>query len=215
MTDFSLSIVYADEDIALIEKPAGLLSCPGKGPDKQDSVQTRIPRLYPHAHGSILAHRLDQATSGLMVVGLHPKAHRYLQQQFENRAIEKEYEAILDGVVEADEGQIELAFRVDIHRRPHQVYDPVAGKMGITRYRVMDRYARSQRTRLRFFPKTGRTHQLRVHAAHPLGLGCPIAGDSLYGNPKSAPRLLLHAARLRFTHPVTQKRMDFSTPIPF
>lgn len=215
MTEFSLFIHYADADIVLLEKPAGLLSCPGKGPDKKDSVQTRIPALYPRAQGSILAHRLDQATSGLMVVGLHPKSHRHLQQQFENREIEKEYEAILDGLVEGDEGQIELAFRVDIHRRPHQIHDPVFGKMGITRWQVRQKNVTEQKTRVRFFPKTGRTHQLRVHAAHPLGLNCPIAGDALYGDPQSAPRLLLHAARLRLTHPDTGKRLDFSSPVPF
>lgn len=215
MTDFSLLIHYADADIAVVEKPAGLLSCPGKGPEKYDSVQTRIPRLYPQAQGSILAHRLDQATSGLMVVGLHPNAHRHLQQQFENREVQKEYEAILEGIVEPDAGQIELAFRVDLARRPHQIYDPVSGKLGITRWRVLQKDFQAHRTRVRFFPQTGRTHQLRVHAAHPRGLGCPIAGDALYGNEQSAPRLLLHAARLRLTHPVSEKPMDFSSAVPF
>lgn len=220
MLDFSppvppLDIVYADHTIAIVDKASGLLSCPGRGPDKQDSVQTRIPSMFRDAQGSLLAHRLDQATSGLMVVGLTPMAHRQLQQQFENREVEKEYEAILDGWVATDEGRIELPFRVDVERRPHQIYDPVHGKMGVTQWRVLHRDPEARKTRVRFWPKTGRTHQLRVHAAHSLGLGCPIAGDALYGDAQSAPRLLLHACRLVFNHPSDARKMDFASKVPF
>lgn len=208
-----LAIVYADDDIAVVDKPSGLLSCPGRDPALFDSVQTRVPQVFPAATGSILAHRLDQPTSGLLVVGLHAAAHRALRLQFEARTVEKSYEAVLVGTVVDEGGVITLPFRLDVQRRPHQIHDPVHGKVGVTRYEVLDR--RDGRTRVRFHPETGRTHQLRTHAAHPLGLGCPIAGDALYGDPATAPRLLLHAATLSFTHPTQGQRLCFSSPTPF
>jgi tRNA pseudouridine32 synthase/23S rRNA pseudouridine746 synthase len=210
-----LSVVYADDDIAVVDKPSGLLSCPGRDPSLHDSVQTRVPQVFPAATGSILAHRLDQATSGLLVVGLHPAAHRALRLQFEARTVEKAYEAVLMGLVRDDDGVITLPFRLDVDHRPHQIHDPVHGKVGVTRYEVLHRDVDRRQTRVRFVPETGRTHQLRTHAAHPLGLGCPIAGDALYGDPTTAPRLLLHARTLSLTHPRRGERLTFQSPVPF
>jgi tRNA pseudouridine32 synthase/23S rRNA pseudouridine746 synthase len=210
-----LDVVFADDDIAVIDKPSGLLSCPGRDPALFDSVQTRVPQVFPAATGSILAHRLDQPTSGLLVVGLHAAAHRALRLQFEARTITKSYEAVLVGLVADDEGIIRLPFRLDVERRPHQIYDEVHGKLGITRFTVLHRDVDAGRTRVRFVPETGRTHQLRTHAAHPKGLGCPIAGDALYGDPSTAPRLLLHARTLAFDHPRTGERLAFECLPPF
>jgi tRNA pseudouridine32 synthase/23S rRNA pseudouridine746 synthase len=208
-----LDVVYADDDIAVVDKPAEFLSCPGRDPALSDSVQTRAPRVFAGAHGPILAHRLDQPTSGLMVLGLTPDAHRALRKQFEARTVTKAYVAVVVGDVRDDAGVIELPFRLDVDNRPHQIYDPVHGKVGITRYEVIER--RDGKTRVRFFPHTGRTHQLRVHAAHPLGLGCPIAGDRLYGHAASAPRLLLHAEALCFVHPRRHEHIRFRRDAPF
>jgi tRNA pseudouridine32 synthase/23S rRNA pseudouridine746 synthase len=210
-----LDVVYADDDIAVIDKPSGLLSCPGRGPALIDSVQTRVPQIFPAATGSILAHRLDQPTSGLLVVALHAEAHRALRRQFEARTIEKVYDAVVVGIVEKDEGTLRLPFRLDIEHRPLQIYDEVHGKWGETRYAVLARDVVSARTRVRFFPVTGRTHQLRTHAAHPRGLGCPIAGDALYGDHTTAPRLLLHASSLSLDHPRSGERLCFSRAAPF
>jgi tRNA pseudouridine32 synthase/23S rRNA pseudouridine746 synthase len=210
-----LDVVWADDDVAVIDKPSGLLSCPGRDPALFDSVQTRVPQVFPQATGSILAHRLDQPTSGLLVVGLHAAAHRALRLQFEARRVEKFYEAVLVGIVRDDEGVLRLPFRLDVERRPHQIYDEVHGKVGVTRFEVMQRDLEARRTRVRFIPETGRTHQLRTHAAHDLGLGCPIAGDALYGDPTTAPRLLLHARTLVFDHPRTGARLRFERLAPF
>lgn len=215
MTAPLLRIVYADDDVAVIDKPSGLLSCPGRDPSLFDSVQTRVPQVFPAATGSILAHRLDQPTSGLLVVGLNPASHRALRLQFEARTVEKAYEAVLIGLVADDAGVIELPFRLDVERRPHQIWDPVHGKVGVTHYEVLARDVDTGRTRVRFVPLTGRTHQLRTHAAHALGLGCPIAGDALYGDPSTSPRLLLHARHLAFDHPVLGKKLSFMSPTPF
>jgi tRNA pseudouridine32 synthase / 23S rRNA pseudouridine746 synthase len=213
MSEELLRVVHAEPSFAVIDKPSGLLSCPGRDPALFDSVQTRVPRVFPYATGSILAHRLDQPTSGLMVVSMEPAAHRELRRQFEARTVEKTYHAELVGEVRGDAGTIELPFRLDVERRPYQIYDPVHGKLGITAWRVTSRSP--SRTRVEFRPSTGRTHQLRVHAAHPRGLGCSIAGDALYGDPGTAPRLLLHAGELLFDHPRTGERLRFVSPVPF
>ena len=208
-----LDIVFDDDTFAVIDKPSGLLSCPGRDPSLFDSVQTREPLVFPHAVGSILAHRLDQWTSGLMVVAKDVATHRAMRLQFEARSVEKVYEAVLVGDVVGDSGVIALPFRLDVDNRPHQIYDLVHGKLGITSWWLLDR--RGGRTRLAFSPKTGRTHQLRTHAAHPKGLGCAIAGDALYGDVTSSPRLLLHARELRIDHPRTGERLVFTSPAPF
>ena len=208
-----LQVVHEEAGFAVVDKPSGLLSCPGRDPSLHDSVQTRVPQVFAHATGSILAHRLDQWTSGLMVVALDVATHRTLRLQFEARTVEKVYEAELVGDVVGDHGVLALPFRLDVDRRPHQIYDLVHGKLGITRWQVLRRH--EGRTRVAFEPHTGRTHQLRTHAAHPLGLNAAIAGDALYGDPSTSSRLLLHARELRFEHPVTRARLTFTSPAPF
>lgn len=208
----SLVVIHQERSFAVIDKPAELLSCPGRDPADSDSVQNRVPGIFPHARGSILVHRLDQSTSGIMVVALTEEAHVTLCRQFENRQTHKEYVALLVGDVRGDAGTIQLPFRLDPHRRPYQIYDPFHGKMGITDWNVLQRL--NGRTRVLFKPRTGRTHQLRVHAAHHLGLACPIAGDRLYGDPATAPRLMLHAWRLAFLHPETGEPVVFEAPLP-
>lgn len=209
----ALNVVYATPRFVVIDKPSGLLSCPGRTPELQDAVSTRVPTCFPEARGSLLVHRLDQPTSGLMVVALDVDAHQRLSRAFERREVQKEYEAVVAGQPRADSGEIRLSFRVDLNDRPRQMLDPVHGKLGVTRYAVVARL--EDRARLRFWPETGRTHQLRVHAAHPLGLGTPILGDALYGDAASAPRLLLHATRLTFPDPTTGEPLTFASACPF
>ncbi|MEM7395797.1 MAG: RluA family pseudouridine synthase [Verrucomicrobiota bacterium] len=154
-------------------------------------------------------HRLDMDTSGLMVLALEKDAHRHLSRQFEKRKTRKEYVALLDGQLDRTSGTIELPFRVDHHNRPWQIYDPERGKMGTTHWRTLSSHAGT--TRVLFCPVTGRTHQLRVHAAHEKGLGIPIVGDRLYGTGTAPGQLKLHATRLTFTHPVTGISMTFES----
>jgi tRNA pseudouridine32 synthase/23S rRNA pseudouridine746 synthase len=170
-----------------------------------------------------MVHRLDMNTSGLMVVGLTPESQRFLSQEFEARRVSKRYIALLDGVVEPSEGVISLPLRLDVDRRPFQIVDFIHGKRALTQYRVLARSSAS--TRIEFSPLTGRTHQLRVHAAVPPhryahdparpadasagGLGCPIRGDMLYGDAATAPRLMLHASYLAFRSPETLEQVEF------
>ncbi len=208
-----LQIVYQEQDFLVVEKESGVLSVPGRGADKQDSLSTRIREKYKHCIDQPAVHRLDMDTSGLMVYALTAKAHRSFSIQFQNRQVQKKYIAVVDGYVGEENGRIEMPFRLDIYDRPHQVYDPVHGKIGIT---LWCRIAfENGRTRLEFTPLTGRTHQLRVHAAHSLGLGCPILGDRLYGEAQSAKRLLLHASYLSVAHPKTGQEMIYTSPAPF
>ena len=208
-----LRVVHLDGWCAVIDKPGGLLSVPGRGPDKQDSVVSRLRSLLPGCLAQPAVHRLDMATSGLMVLALTAPVHRHLSAQFARRQVAKEYVALLDGRVDGAGGAIRLAFRLDPDDRPRQVYDPEGGKEGVTRWqRIGERHGR---TLVRFEPRTGRTHQLRLHAAHPLGLGCPIVGDSLYGHGCPGDRLLLHSAALQFMHPATGERLAFASPPPF
>ena len=173
----------------MVDKLPDFLSVPGRSPQAQDSVVARIKELFPQAEGSISVHRLDMATSGLMVLALTPQAHRHLSRQFEKRQVDKSYTALLEGRVKDDEGRIELAFRVDWPNRPRQIHDPIDGKLGITQWQILDRTDTT--TRIRFIPLTGRTHQLRLHAAHPLGLGPshhrrPALRQSQAGRPADA-----------------------------
>ena len=197
----------------VVEKPGGLLAVPGRGADKQDSVVSRVKRLLPWCIEQPAVHRLDMATSGLMVLGLTQQAHRHLSVQFAERRVTKRYMALLEGEIKATEGMIELPFRLDPNNRPYQVYDQENGKVGITRWRTAA--TGGGRTLVEFEPLTGRTHQLRLHASHPLGLGCPIAGDPLYGNGQPGDWLLLHATVLQFCHPCTGQQMGFLSPAPF
>ena len=204
--DTDLEIIYEDETLAVVNKPSGLLSVPGK--ETAPSVQTLMQARHPQA---LAVHRLDMDTSGLLLIAKTKETYRCLQAQFEQRLVRKRYIALLDGLVPSDRGSISLPLRPDLHDRPRQVADLTHGKPAITDYEVLER--RNGRTLIAFYPQTGRTHQLRVHAAHPLGLHCPIVGDALYGMP--AERLCLHAERLEFTHPVTGERMTFQAQIRF
>ena len=190
-----LKIVYEDEWLLVVNKPSGMLSVPGKG--EKESVYSLARQLYPEADGPMIVHRLDMATSGLLIVAKNKKVHQHLQAQFKNHSIRKKYIALLDGIIPQDEGTIELPICPDPLDRPRQVVNMEYGKPAITHYQVLER--RDKCTRIAFHPHTGRTHQLRVHAAHPLGLHCPIIGDELYG--RKDKRLYLHAESIEFTHP--------------
>ncbi len=206
-------IVLQRETFVVIDKPAGMLSVPGKGPDKADCAASRVREMFPDANGPLVVHRLDMDTSGLLVFGLNPEAQRALSMQFEARTVAKRYRAMLDGILDRDDGEIDLPIRADIDNRPVQIHDPVDGKPSLTRYRVLGREGGI--THVVFTPITGRSHQLRVHASHGLGLGCPILGDVLYGDADSAPRLMLHASRLEFDDPATGQRVCAESRPPF
>lgn len=190
-----LKIVYEDKWLLVVNKPSGMLSVPGKG--EKESVYSLARQLYPEADGPMIVHRLDMATSGLLIIAKNKKVHQHLQAQFKNHSIRKKYIALLDGIIPQDEGTIELPICPDPLDRPRQVVNMEYGKPAITHYQVLER--RDKCTRIAFHPHTGRTHQLRVHAAHPSGLHCPIIGDELYG--RKDKRLYLHAESIEFTHP--------------
>ncbi|MEF2144044.1 MAG: RluA family pseudouridine synthase [Desulfovibrionaceae bacterium] len=208
-----LDIVYADTKLVVVNKPSGLLSVPGLGPENQDCVVTRVQAMFPACRKFPTVHRLDMDTSGLLVLGLTARAQRELSQQFHDRQVSKWYTALLEGLVVKPEGTIDMPLRMDPFNRPYQIYDPIHGRSAVT---VWSRIAVEQGlTRVKFILLTGRTHQLRVHAAHPLGLGCPIVGDRLYGSGTAPGQLKLHAQYLRFTHPKTGEPMEFEVPAPF
>lgn len=194
-------ILFEDQWLLVLHKPEGVLSVPGKS--EEQSIYSLLRARYPEATGPLVVHRLDMATSGLLLAAKTQEVHRHLQAQFENRSIKKQYIALLDGILSEEEGVIDLPICPDYLDRPRQMVNEELGKTAITRYQVMDR--KNGQTRIAFFPLTGRTHQLRVHAAHPLGLNCPIVGDELYG--RKAERLYLHAEYLEFIHPVSGQRM--------
>lgn len=194
-------ILFEDQWLLVLHKSEGVLSVPGKS--EEQSIYSLLRARYPEATGPLVVHRLDMATSGLLLAAKTQEVHRHLQAQFENRSIKKRYIALLDGILSEEEGVIDLPICPDYLDRPRQMVNEELGKTAITRYRVMDR--KNGQTRIAFFPLTGRTHQLRVHAAHPLGLNCPIVGDELYG--RKAERLYLHAEYLEFIHPVSGQRM--------
>lgn len=204
-----LDILYEDDDLLVLNKPAGLLAVPGKS--QRDSVYWRVRQQYPDATGPLIVHRLDMATSGLMLVAKTDAAYHALQQQFIKHRIQKRYVAVLDGNLTDAEGVIDLPLRVDLDDRPRQMVCYEYGKSARTLWRVVAR--ENGRTRVHFFPVTGRTHQLRVHAAHPKGLNMPITGDDLYG--QKADRLHLHAEHLVFEHPGTGKTMEIEVAAGF
>ena len=206
-----LDIVYLDNDIVVVNKPSGMLSIEGKGDDKQDCIASRVRGLYPSCIMQPCVHRLDQATSGLMILGLTQQAHDRLSLDFEQRKVHKEYEALVDGLILEENGTIDLPIRLDVENRPHQMVDHENGKAARTRWQklcIENRFGRKV-TRLRLIPETGRTHQLRVHCAQ--GLGTPILGDALYGNAPDGEitRLMLQARVLDFNHPVTGEHLCF------
>ncbi|MFT4994511.1 MAG: tRNA pseudouridine32 synthase/23S rRNA pseudouridine746 synthase [Paraglaciecola sp.] len=207
----SLDIVYQDDVMLVVNKPAELLSVPGK--NKHDCVYARIKNQFPSATGPIIVHRLDMATSGLMVIALNQKAHKSLQKQFIQRVVKKCYVAIIDGLPEQDKGTISLPLRGDLYDRPRQLVCEEHGKTAQTSWQVISRDQERQQSKVYLYPYTGRTHQLRVHCAHTLGLDMPIVGDDLYG--KGAHRLHLHAQRLSLQHPLTQETMHFEVEAEF
>lgn len=204
-----LEILFEDDWLLAINKPAGMLSVPGK--TDADSVYQRLKTQYPDATGPMIVHRLDMATSGILLIAKTKEVHQNLQAQFKNRTVKKRYTALLDGVITADKGIIDLPLCLDPSDRPRQIVNEKYGKPAMTRYQVLSRS--NNQTRIAFYPLTGRTHQLRVHASHPQGLNTPIIGDELYG--KGAERLYLHAEFLEFRHPVSgeiiriEKKADF------
>lgn len=208
-----LTIVHEERSFVVVDKPSGLLSVPGKGAANQDCVVSRFRELYPDSIVQPSVHRLDQDTSGLLVMARTEAAHRNLSIQFMERLVGKRYVALLDGIVDENAGIIELAFRLDPDNRPYQVYDPEKGKLGTTRWRKLG--IEQGCTRVEFMPMTGRTHQLRLHAAHEKGLGVPIVGDRLYGAGTGPGQLKLHASILRFRHPDDRSPLTFSSPPPF
>ncbi len=210
-----LQLVYEDPWLVVVDKPAGLLSVPGRGAHLHDSVLTRLRARFPRATGPLLVHRLDQDTSGLLLAGLDAETHAALQRLFLAHAISKNYVAWVEGAVSGDAGEtgeISLPLRGDPDDRPRQIVDPVHGAHALTQWRVDAR--RGDRTRLLLEPRTGRTHQLRVHVSHPDGLGAPIVGDRLYGRGGDV-RLMLHAAELRFIHPQTGEALCVRSEAPF
>ena len=210
-----IEILYQDSEIVVINKPGGLLSVPGRGPEKQDCAASRLRQHFVNMIEQPAVHRLDMYTSGLMVFAITTRAHRFLSGQFEKRLVVKKYIAVVEGIIEEIGGEIHLSFRLDPNNRPLQIYDPVHGKLGVTKWQKLE--TRENTTRIEFTPLTGRTHQLRVHAAHPrpLGLGASIVGDSLYGLGKEGDQMMLHASYLQFIHPGTSNSLEFQSLPPF
>lgn len=206
----NLEIVYEAPWLSVINKPAGMLSVPGK--EDAVSVYSLMREQYPEADGPLTVHRLDMATSGLMLIAKTKRVHQNLQAQFKNRLVRKRYVALLEGIVPKDKGTVDLPLCLNPLDRPRQMVHTEHGKPAITDYQVLERLD-GKRTRIAFYPRTGRTHQLRIHAAHPLGLHCPIIGDELYG--EKADRLYLHAEYLEFTHPITGETVRITKEAEF
>jgi tRNA pseudouridine32 synthase / 23S rRNA pseudouridine746 synthase len=210
--DAQLPIVYEDEYLIAVNKPAGLLSVPGRYLDRQDSVVTRMQQLYP-TDEILTVHRLDRDTSGILLLARDRATCQHLTQQFHDRQTQKIYTAILAGKLDRDTGSIDLPLWGDPTNRPLQIVDFDRGKPSLTKFQVLEKVG--DRTRIEFIPITGRTHQLRVHAADPLGLGIPILGDRLYGYNSIDLRLHLHAQALTFTHPIDNQRLRLQLEVPF
>ncbi|MEL6168821.1 MAG: pseudouridine synthase [Pseudomonadota bacterium] len=204
-----LDVVHVDHEILVLNKPSGLLSVPGKGPELADCLIGRAASAFPDV---LLVHRLDRDTSGVMVFALTPHAQRHLGLQFEKRQVRKTYVAEVSGALTEDTGLVDLPLSVDWPNRPRQKVDMDAGKAAVTEWKVVRR--RPGASRVRLFPKTGRSHQLRVHMA---ALGHPILGDPFYaeGTARDAPRLMLHAEELRLRHPDGGAGQRFRVPCPF
>ncbi len=220
-----LELLYQDEDIVVVNKQSGVLSVPGRGPEKQDCIVNRLKRLFPDCIQQPSVHRLDMETSGLLVLALNENSHRNLCRQFEEKKVQKRYVALIDGKLPEKfqkTGSMELFFRVDIENRPHQIWDEVYGKNAVTEWSLLGEeiYSSPDGTkrlcsRILFIPHTGRTHQLRLAAADSHGFGVPIIGDTLYGRCEKGERLMLHAEYLNFEHPSAGRRMEFLCPAPF
>lgn len=199
-----IDVVYEDEYFAIVNKPEDFLSVPGIY--IFDSVYERMRLRYPDATGPLIVHRLDMPTSGILIIAKDKDSHKVIQSQFIKKTLEKRYVAVLDGIITEDEGIIELPLRIDFDDRPRQMVCYEYGKYAKTRYEVIER--KDGKTKVYFYPITGRTHQLRMHASHPNGLNTPIVGDDLYGT--KADRLYLHAESITFKHPKTHELMTFT-----
>jgi len=196
----------------VVDKPSGLLAVPGRAAHKYDSQSVRVRAVYPQA---LVVHRLDQPTSGLMLFALNPAAQSALGRMFQRREVHKEYIAVVAGGPEPSQGEVDLPLIADWPNRPRQRIDHDVGKPALTRYEVLEHDAGAGTSRVRLLPVTGRSHQLRLHMA---ALGHPILGDELYADPATharSPRLLLHAHRLRFAHPIEGRELVLESPVPF
>ena len=209
--DCGLELIYADEFLLAVGKPAGLLSVPGRGEDKIDSLATRVRAEYPDA---LVAHRLDRDTSGLILFPQGADMHRRISMMFEKREMQKSYVAVVMGKLEPGQGEVNMPLMVDWPNRPRQMVDAATGKPSLTRYQVLSYDAASNTSRVSLEPITGRTHQLRVHMS---ASGHPILGDTLYGGNADGwtERLLLHAHTLDFRHPVTGESLSLVSDLPF
>lgn len=209
--DSGLDILYSDKYLVAVSKPSGLLSVPGRGEDKIDSMATRVQAEFADV---LVAHRLDRDTSGLLLFPRGAKTHRQISLMFEKREMQKSYVAVVMGQLQPLQGVVDLPLIVDWPNRPQHMVDKTNGKPAQTRYQVLSFDAASNTSRVALEPITGRTHQLRVHMQ---ALGHPILGDTLYGGAegKQTPRLLLHAHTLDFLHPVSGKKMSLLAPLPF
>ena len=204
----NIEVLYDDEWIVAVNKPHGMLSVPGKL--STISLQEHVQQLYPQCNIEVV-HRLDMATSGVLLFAKTQDVHKALQAMFESRKVKKQYVAILDGIIEQQNGVIDLPLILNPDDRPRQIVSHTHGKQAITHYQVIEQ--KEGKTRIFFYPETGRTHQLRVHASHPDGLNAPIIGDTLYGTHSN--RLHLHAQLITFTHPITGQETTISAPSPF
>lgn len=202
-----MTIIHSDETLLALDKPAGLMTVPGRGEEKQECLYRRILALFPTA---LVVHRLDMDTSGLVLFALAPEAQRNLCAQFEHREIQKTYVAVVEGLLEADSGTVDFPMRKDMAQRlpPKHLIDCVRGKKAVTEWKVLERGEHT--TRVALFPQTGRSHQLRLHMQ---AIGHPIVGDPIYGSP--ADRLMLHAQKLSLRHPSTGQPLLLESPVPF
>lgn len=205
----SVPVLYSDGALIVVDKPAGLLSVPGRGADLLDCVASRVQVVFSDAR---VVHRLDQATSGLLLLARGAVSQRRLSRLFEERRVGKRYVAVVRGLVIDEQGSIDLPLAADWPNRPRQRVDVPSGKPSLTHWRVLSRNLAAQTTRLELEPVTGRSHQLRVHL---LALGHAILGDALYAPGMPGPRLLLHAASLCLAHPDDGRALNFSSPLPF
>lgn len=226
-----LEILYRDKDIVVVNKSPDLLSVAGRGEDKQDCLEARLRNLFPLEVGEAscqlvqpAVHRLDMETSGLLLLAMNKKAHAEMNRQFAEGQVQKKYVALLDGILRGKpEGITQLRFRLDVDNRPYQIYDEENGKLAVTEWHklAVEKYVNpftgeeKKVTRIEFFPKTGRTHQLRLTASDSHGLGLAILGDSLYGKRGEGERLMLHAAEIIFLHPRSHRKMIFTSPPDF
>jgi tRNA pseudouridine32 synthase/23S rRNA pseudouridine746 synthase len=205
-------LVHSDAHLLVLDKPAGLLCVPGRGPEKQDCLSGRVQAMYPDA---LVVHRLDMATSGVCLMARGAHAQSSLSRAFALREVDKRYEAVVDGLVGAENGIIDLPLAADWPNRPRRVVDHDTGKPSLTRWRVLERDKTAHTTRVSLEPITGRSHQLRVHL---LAIGHPILGDTLYAPAEVAARagrLLLHACEISFAHPASGQRLRFASAPPF